>query len=69
MPLREPLPTIPIPCRETDSDVPLALQPLIDRIYLDGGHYDIDYSKPTEPPLSKEDRQWAAEVVDRRSEL
>jgi len=35
----------------------------------DGGHYDIDYSKPTEPPLSKEDRQWAAEVVDRQSEV
>ena len=59
IPLREPLPTVPIPCRETDPDVPLALQPLIDRIYVEGGHDDIDYSSPPEPPLSAEDQAWA----------
>lgn len=63
MPLREPLPTIMVPCRATDPDVPLALQPLIDQIYVEGGHDDIDYSKPPEPPLSEEDRRWAASLT------
>ena len=46
MSLRSPLPTIPIPCRETDADVPLPLQRVMDQIYFEGGHYDIDYSQP-----------------------
>ena len=45
MPLRQPLPTIPIPCRPADNDVPLSLPPLIDQIYREGGHDDIDYRK------------------------
>jgi Protein of unknown function (DUF4058) len=57
------LPTIPIPCRATDEDVPLALQPLIDQIYLDGGHDDIDYTKPLREPLSPEDAAWAEGLV------
>lgn len=64
MPLRDPLPTVPIPCRATDPDVPLALQPLIDRIYVDGGHDDIDYAKPPpRPRLSEEDQAWVASLV------
>ena len=63
MPLRDPLPVVPIPCRETDPDVPLALQPLIERIYMEGGHDDIDYSRPPSPPLHGEDVAWAAEVT------
>jgi hypothetical protein len=61
--LRSPLPTIPIPCRETDAEVPLSLQDLIDQIYIDGGHDDIDYSKPLREPLSPADAAWAAELV------
>jgi hypothetical protein len=63
MPLRSPLPTIPIPCRQTDDDVPLSLQPLIDQIYLEGGHDDIDYKGPLRESLSAEDAAWAAELV------
>lgn len=59
MPLRQPLPVIPIPCRATDADVPLALQPIIEQIYIEGGHDDIDYNKPTDPPLRDEDAAWA----------
>jgi hypothetical protein len=58
LPLREPLPAIPIPCRPTDVDVPLPLQPLIDQVYADGGHDDIDYAKPLDPPLSPDDQRW-----------
>jgi hypothetical protein len=63
MALRLPLPTVPIPCRETDDDVPLPLQPLIDQIYREGGHDDIDYSKPPNPPFGEEDAAWASERV------
>lgn len=63
MPLREPLPVVPIPCRATDPDVPLGLQPLIERVYADGGHDDIDYSRPPSPPLRDGDAAWAAELI------
>ncbi len=60
--LRKPLPTIPIPCRETDLEVPLALQPLIDQIYIDGGHDDINYVRELPEPLLPDDAKWAAEL-------
>lgn len=63
IPLREPLPTVPVPCRESDPDVPLALQPLIDRTYVEGGHDDIDYRKPLRPRLSPEEQAWVASLV------
>jgi len=67
MPLRHPLPTIPIPCRPADSDVPLSLQPLIDQIYREGGHDDIDYSKPPEPPFGADDSAWADALLKARA--
>ncbi len=63
MPLREPLPVVPVPCRETDADVPLALQPIIERIYIEGGHDDIDYTRPPQPRLDDADQTWGAEIV------
>jgi hypothetical protein len=63
MPLRNPLPTIPISLRPNDADVHLALQPVIDQIYREGGHDDIDYTKPPEPPFGPDDAAWAAECV------
>jgi hypothetical protein len=65
MKLREPLPTIPIPLRKTDQDVPLALQPLIDRVYLEGGHYNTNYAAELPRPLSTADAAWAAGLVGR----
>ena len=55
MSLREPLPTIPIPCRPNDLDIPLSLQPLIANVYRDGRHDDIDYLAPLQLPLSADD--------------
>jgi hypothetical protein len=63
MKLREPLPRIPIPLRQTDGDIGLDLQPLIDRAYVAGGHDDIDYSRPVDPPLDPEDAAWADELL------
>lgn len=48
--LSEPLPTIAIPLRADDSDVPLDLQPLIEHVYRTG-RFPIDYGDPCEPPL------------------
>ena len=61
--LNDALPVIPIPLRRGDADLMLPLQPLIERVYTAGGHDDIDYAKPPEPPLSKDEAAWAAQLV------
>lgn len=62
--LREPLPTIRIPLRRTDADVPLNLQTLIDTAYVNGRYADdLDYSKPPRPKLSESDAEWAERVL------
>jgi hypothetical protein len=61
--LRSPLPAIPIPLRQTDADVLLSLQPLIERVYTAGGHDDIDYARPPTPPLAGEDATWAEQLL------
>ena len=66
IPLRDPLPTVPIPCRPGEADVALPLQPIIDRIYLEGGHDDINYAVPLRPRLSPADAAWAAERIAAR---
>lgn len=63
MSLRHPLPKIPIPLRPTEQDVMLDLQPLIERVYGAGGHDDIDYSQPPQPPLEGEDAAWADKLL------
>ncbi|MGA2496318.1 MAG: DUF4058 family protein [Tepidisphaeraceae bacterium] len=59
IPLRHPLPRIPIPLRQNDPAISLDLQPLIERVYVAGGHDDIDYRKPPDPPLAPDDAAWA----------
>jgi hypothetical protein len=49
--------------RPDDPDVVLQLQPLIERVYVSGGHDDIDYSKPPVPPLGGEDAAWAEQLL------
>ncbi len=66
MPLRDPLPTVPVPCRRGEADVALPLQPIVDRIYVEGGHDDIDYTAPLRPRLSPADAAWAADRVAAR---
>jgi len=63
VPLREPLPTIRIPLRETDEDVTLALQPLIEQCYRNGRYEGLDYTASPEPPLDEEDAKWADELL------
>jgi hypothetical protein len=60
-PLRQRLPVIGVPLRETDRDAPLDLQALIDQTYENGNYaLTTDYSQPPEPPLEGEDAAWAA---------
>ncbi|HEV3115647.1 MAG TPA: DUF4058 family protein, partial [Gemmataceae bacterium] len=60
VPLRERLPIMRIPLRESDADVLLDLQALIDRCYENGGYdEDLDYQAAPEPPLAPADARWA----------
>ena len=61
--LRTPIPAVHVPLRKTDDPITLRLQPLIERVYVAGGHDDIDYAKPPDPPLTDDDARWAAEHV------
>jgi hypothetical protein len=63
--LRDPLPVIGIPLRNGDPDVPLALQPLIARVYRNG-RFPIDSTEPCDPPLKGADEEWARKVVAER---
>ena len=59
--LRVPLPTIRVPLRPTDADVPLNLQALVDRCYHHGRYDDIDYRADPHPPLEPWEAAWANE--------
>jgi hypothetical protein len=63
MPLRQPLPTIPVPLRQREPDVTLNLQSLMDHVYVAGGHDDVNYRAAPEPPLSAEDAAWADQML------
>ncbi len=59
------LPTIRVPLRPTDSDVPLDLQALLEQCYENGGYDDIDYTKAPDPPLPSPAARWAAQLLRR----
>jgi ribosomal protein S6 len=63
--LRQRLPNIRIPLRQTDPDVVLELQPLIDEAYAAGAYDDLDYTRPCSPPLAGEDEAWARQLLSR----
>jgi Protein of unknown function (DUF4058) len=61
--LREPLPAIRVPLRQTDADAPLDLQALVAQVYRHGRYDDIDYTLPPVPPLDPADAAWADELL------
>jgi hypothetical protein len=63
VPLEQRLPTIAIPLRPTDADVPLELQSLIDRCYETGAYDDLDYRVPPNPPLDAESAAWTESLL------
>ena len=64
--LREPLPSIQIPLRAHEPDVPLDLQAVGSRVYRAGAYDDIDYREDPDPPLESADAVWADELLRAR---
>jgi hypothetical protein len=64
--LREWLPCIPVPLKETEAEITLDLQFVFNRAY-DTGPYRrgaVNYAgDPAEPPLGEKDAAWAAELT------
>lgn len=63
MPLDRPLPAIRIPLRQTDTDVAMDVQSLVDQCYSNGRYDDLDYQVEPRPPLDPPDAAWAAELL------
>lgn len=61
--LREKLPAIRVPLRESDADVPLDLQALVNRAYDNGAYDEVDYRRQPGPPLTAEDARWADRLL------
>lgn len=62
--LRQRLPGIAIPLRQTDPDAALDLQAVLDQAYHNGAYADdIDYRQPCRPPLDPEDAAWADDLL------
>ena len=64
--LRRPLPTLAVPTRLGEPDVPLDLQAAFARAYADGSFKSVDYTRPPDPPLAAADAAWAAELLQAR---
>jgi hypothetical protein len=64
MPLRQPLPAIPIPLRTGDPEVRLDLQQLLEEAYLSRRYgQTLNYLRPPDPPLDPTDAAWADELL------
>jgi hypothetical protein len=59
------LPAVPVPLHESDTDVPLDLQALLDQCYENSGYDAIDYRQPLKPPLEAGEAAWAEEWLRR----
>jgi len=60
-PLRQRLPAFRVPLRENDPDVPLDIQPLIDRCYRTGRYWQLSGPDRLPDDLPEDDRRWAFE--------
>lgn len=63
--VRDPLPCIPVPLREGETEIALDLEYVFRRAY-DRGPYArgaVDYSRPPQPPLDPEDAAWAQALL------
>lgn len=63
--LHDPLPTVPVPLRKGDEDVPLGLGMALKAAYDDAAYQrSIDYSQPPPPPeLSPHDAEWVRHMT------
>jgi hypothetical protein len=65
--LRDPLPPIPIPLRAPDPDATLDLKLALDRIYDSANYGKYIYEGAPNPPLSREDSEWARQFLPKPS--
>lgn len=64
LPLKQPLPAIHIPLRETDEDISLDLQAILNQAYRKGRYRTtIDYRDGPQPPLTGDEAKWAKALV------
>ena len=62
--IRDIMPNIPIPLRSSDFDVNLPLNQLFHTMYEQRGYdLEIDYTKPPQPRLNKDDAEWAMSLI------
>ena len=61
--LRERLPAFRIPLRQTDPDIALNLQMLVDQCYVNGRYSTLDYQVAAAPPLEGSDAEWADQLL------
>jgi Protein of unknown function (DUF4058) len=68
IPLRSPLPPIPIPLKRGDADAVLDLQRVLNTVY-DRAAYEltVDYSAEPVPPLNEEQARWAKDLLRTRA--
>lgn len=67
--LRDRLPAIGVPLRETDADAPLDLQSLLNQTYVAGEYDDTDYAVDPVPRLSADDLAWARQLLTEKGLL
>jgi hypothetical protein len=61
--LREPLPVVPVPLHPPDTDLPLDWKAALHATY-DSAHYEnYLYDRQPEPPLRREDHEWARIII------
>jgi hypothetical protein len=61
--LRDSLPTIRIPLRQTDRDTTLDVQAMIDLCCERGAYGPSDYRRKLDPPLTDDDARWAEDLL------
>ena len=65
--LRDSLPTIPVPVRESDPDAVIDLQAALHHIYDAAGYANYIYEGWPEPRLSAEDAIWAKALLPQQA--
>src|SRR6266446_8131444 len=66
--LRDPLPTIPIPLRAPDADIPIDLGKVFRDTYERGRYArSLFYTQPPAARLSRKDAQWATGVASKKT--
>jgi len=67
MALRQRLPVLPVPLRQSEPRAKLDLQSLLDQAYEAGRYDTLNYARELDPPLPAAEAAWATEVLKERA--